>query len=138
MKMLNILRRLWSSRQPNQSPTGRTKNGTRLNLEQLEDRVVPTAYVFVEFGDNFPAVDPATGTRVLPTTVGALRDVAPAQRIGPAVLPNTAIQGPQLTNATGNNYADGTAVNFTRFMNTANQRAQMMAAARAAFASVDV
>jgi len=91
--------------------------------------LVPTAYVFVEFGDNFPA----TG---LTTTVGAVRDVATAQLSNHVVpIPNTVIPGPQLADANDNNYGDATAVNFTRFMNTAVQRAQMMAAAREAFAS---
>src|SRR5262249_20213484 len=110
-----------------------------------EDRVTPTAYVFVDFGDNFPV---SGSNRVLTTTVGVVRDVATAQldnNLQP--IANTAIQGPQLTNSNpkpqkagdpSNLYPDTDQVTLTRFTNTAAQRAQMIANARLAFASVNV
>src|SRR5262249_31597788 len=108
-------------------------------LEALEERVVP-AYVFVDFGDNFPGAN-----HVLMTTVGAVRDVAVAQRDNNNnPIPNTVIQGPQRTNSLPpllpgiNRYADNTTVMFTQFNNTADQRAAMLANARRAFASVNV
>jgi hypothetical protein len=115
---------------------------TRPRLEALEARDLPTAFVFVDFGDNFPG-------NVLTTTVGAVRDVATAQLDnGGNPIPNTVVQGPRLTNANNpprpgtsdpsNLYADTTAVSFTQFNFTADQRAQMMAIARRAFAGLDV
>jgi len=111
-------------------------NRRRLELEPLEDRVVPTAYVFVDFGDNFSIVG---NSRVLTTTVGAIRDVAPDLRAGDnSRIPNTVIPGPQLTNAADVNYPDSTSVMLTQFDNTADARAVMMAETRRAFASLDV
>lgn len=55
-------------------------------IEALEDRTVP-AYLFVDFGDNFPA-----GT--LTTTTGALRDVANDAVAGNRIL------GPELIDST--------------------------------------
>ena len=138
MSMRNILRRLWKSWISAPAGDQCIKSRTQLKLEPLEDRVVLTAYVFVEFGDNFPV----NGTnRVLTTTVGAVRDVAAAQYRDPLnvfPIPNTVIPGPQLIDANKNNYAGNTVVNLTQFTFTAGQRAQMMANARGAFASLDV
>jgi len=120
------------------TPSKRTvvRKRRRLELEPLEDRVVPTAYVFVDFGDNFSIMGP---DRVLTTTVGAIRDVAPDLRDGNnSRIPNTVIPGPQLTNAADVNYADTTSVRLTQFSNTSAARADMMAATRRAFASLDV
>jgi hypothetical protein len=104
---------------PKTAAKRRPRARCRPHLEALEDRVVPTAYVFVDFGDNFPV----SGTnRVLTTTVGAVRDVATTQldnNNNP--IANTVIQGPQLTDANDNNYANATAVNFTQFTFTAGQ-----------------
>src|SRR5262249_38941679 len=104
------------------------------SFEALEDRVVPTAYVFVDFGDNFPGA-----THVLTTTVGAVRDVATAQLDSSGnPIPFTVVQGPQLTNASGSNYPDSTAVTLTNFNFTPDKRAQIMQMANRAFASVNV
>ncbi len=121
-------------------PHSSKRSSYRPVLECLEERTLLTAYVFVDFGDNFPG-----GTsRVLTTTVGAIRDVAAAQRDNNNPIPNTVIQGPQLTFDAvpgipfSNRYADTTAVNFTPFDNSAANRATLLANARRAFASVDV
>lgn len=102
----------------------------RLFLEALEERALLTAYVFVDFGDNFPL---SGSNRVLTTTSGAVRDVNDV-----AFTPNLVIQGPQLTDINNNAYADNTAVSFTQFNFTAEQRAQMMGIARRAFAGLNV
>lgn len=108
----------------------------RPRLLTLEDRVTPTQCIFVDFGDNFPV----SGTnRVLTTTVGAVRDVATAQRDNNNnPIPFTVVQGPQLKDASKNNYSDATAVSLTRFNYTAGQRAQIMQMVRRAFAAVNV
>src|SRR5215217_7661909 len=80
----------------NAKPTLRRWKYLRPALEDLEERVVP-AYVFVDFGDNFPLNG---ANRILTTTVGAVRDVAVAQRDNNNnPIPNTVIPGPQLTDA---------------------------------------
>src|SRR5262245_24582027 len=105
-------------------------------LEALEDRLLPTAYLFVDFGDNFPLVG---GKRQLNTTVGAIRDVASAQLDNAGTpIANTVVQGPQLSDNTGTNFADSTTVPLTNINYTAAQRAQIMALVRRAYASVDV
>src|SRR5262245_4587759 len=107
-------RRLTShrSRLSANKPVKAKKHGrAKPSLEALEDRVVPTAYVFVDFGDNFPGAN-----HVLTTTVGAVRDVATAQLDSSGnPLPFTVVQGPQLTDPSSNNYADNTAVRFTNY-----------------------
>jgi hypothetical protein len=91
-----------------------------------------TVRVFVDFGDNFP-------NGGLTTTVGAIRDVAPAQLDNANnPIPNSVIPGPQLTNSLRNNYPDSTAVTFTQFSFSPGQRAQMIANAQDAFSSLDV
>ena len=64
----------WLSHPSRQSLHNRLKSGkcrsARPMLEALEDRIVPTQAVFVDFGDNFPL---SGGNRTLTTTVGAVR-----------------------------------------------------------------
>jgi Ca2+-binding RTX toxin-like protein len=113
------------------SPPRRTRrsrhhsNGQVANfaLEQLEDRTLLT-YLFVDFGDNFPA-----GT--LTTTQGAFRDVAndatPANRIlGTTLLDSD------------NEFAAGTQLDIVAQTFTANERAQMLAVIERAYAPLDI
>lgn len=116
-------------------PCKRKRHGrAKPSLEALEDRVVPTAYVFVDFGDNFPGAN-----HVLTTTVGAVRDVATAQLDSSGnPIPFTVVHGPQLTKASNVKYTDNTTVSFTNFNFTADQRAKIMQMASRAFASLNV
>ena len=92
-------------------------------VETLEDRTVP-AYLFVDFGDNFPS-----GT--LATTQGAFQDVAgdptPANRILGTTL-----------NDGANGFNAATGLNIVAQTFTATARAQMMDVVRRAYLPMDV
>lgn len=67
----------------------------RLTLEYLEDRVLPTATLYIDYGDRFPG-------GVLNTTVGGIRSTVSGS--------NPNIDGPQLFDSSGTNYASATSV----------------------------
>ena len=71
--------------------TDRAKN--KLTAEVLEDRTVPTATLYIDYGDNFPGGK-------LTDTVGNLQRV---------------VDGPVLTDGTGTAYAAGTPFTLTSF-----------------------
>ena len=96
-------------------------------IEALEDRTVP-AYLFVDFGDNFPA-----GT--LTTTTGALRDVANDAVAGNRIL------GPELidsTMATTPVFNGAQSLNIVRQSFSATARSQMLADVTRAYAGLNV
>ncbi len=95
-----------------------------LHFESLEDRVLLAAFLFVDYGDNFPA-----GT--LTTTQGAFRDVAndavPANRILGTTLVDSA-----------DNFAAGKQLDIVAQVFTANERAQMLAVIQRAYLPLDL
>lgn len=103
--------------------TIRKSKGAKLNIETVEERINP-AYLFVDFGDNFPA-----GT--LATTQGALRDVAGDPTPGNRIL------GPQLDDGIGG-FNAGTALNIVRQAFSATDRAQMIADVARAYQPLNV
>lgn len=95
----------------------------RCHFEELEIRQVMTAYLFIDYGDNFPG-----GT--LSTTQGAFRDVANdpvgANRILGTPLPE--VGGIDL----------GDQLNIVRQAFTATERAQILAVVQRAYEPLDV
>lgn len=74
-------------------------------LERLEDKLNPTATLYVDFGDLFP-ID-GSGRNVLTDTVGNLKTAVNGA--------NPSVHGPQLDDASGGAYADGTLFDFVSF-----------------------
>jgi hypothetical protein len=110
---------------------GKAPNRTRRSLvthrpfafQELEERIV-FAYLFVEFGDNFPA-----GT--LATTQGEFRDVANDP------VPGNRILGTQLVDSV-NAFNAATPLSIVRQAFTATNRAEMMAVVRRAYLPLNV
>jgi len=94
-----------------------------LYIEQLEDRIV-LAYMFVEFGDNFPL-----GT--LSTTQGAFRDVANDS------VPGNRILGTQLVDAV-NAFNAATPLDIVKQSFTLTNRAEMLAVVRRAYLPLNI
>jgi hypothetical protein len=90
----------------------------------LELRQLLAAYLFVDFGDNFPS-------GVLATTQGGFRDVAGDPN------PNNRVLGTELLDA-ANNFNAGTALNVERVPFTTTERAQMMEVVRRGYRPIDV
>ncbi len=101
----------------------------------LEERVALTAYLFVDFGDNFQL---HSGQHSLQTTIGEMRDIAPAQQDGGGNdIPNTDIHGPPLiSNTTGG--TDSTNLEFFANTYTRAQRDAVMALVRRAYRPFDI
>lgn len=113
------------------SPRLRSRKGNQnlirqpdLDFSPLELRQLLAAYLFVDFGDNFPG-----GT--LATTQGAFRDVAGDPN------PNNRVLGTELLDA-ANNFNAGTALNIERRTFTSTERAQMMDVVRRDYRPLDV
>src|SRR5258707_49074 len=66
--------------------------------EALECRRLLTSTLYIDYGDSFPG-------GVLNTTIGALKSTTNGG--------NPNVDGPQLTDANGNNYPDATALKIT-------------------------
>lgn len=70
--MVSVTR--WLKRLAGSTPrTGGRRSPGGPRLEQLEDRVTPAGFVFIDYGDNFPL---SGGNRTLNTTIQGLRDIA--------------------------------------------------------------
>jgi|GEM_PF-2848866 len=112
--------------QPDRHPLRATR--WKFAYEQLEDWTLLTATLYIDYGDRFPG-------GVLNTTVGELNS---------HVFNGQNINGPRLTDATGSNYANGTAVQMTSFntlypgANGASMRAIMDAIVQRVYAPYDV
>ena len=104
-------------------PSKSSSQSSRLGILRLEDRTVP-AYLFVDFGDNFPS-----GT--LSTTQGALRDVANAPADGDRIL------GVELRDAFGG-FSASTPLNIIHPSLTPLVRSQMLAPVRRAYQPLGV
>ncbi|MDP7020419.1 MAG: hypothetical protein QGG36_31765, partial [Pirellulaceae bacterium] len=96
----------------------------RLLMESLEDRIVLTANLFVDYGDNFPS-----GT--LTTTQGAFRDVADHANGPDKILGTTLVDGIGGFNA-------ATQLDIVAQSFTATQRAQMQAVVERAYEGLDI
>lgn len=97
-------------------------------MDTLEDRVVPTATLYVDFGDRFPVGG-------LIDNIGNLKTAMAAG--------NPSIAGPQLFDATGTNYPDATSFTYTSFntnygSNSATMRAQIMSMVQRFYAPLDI
>lgn len=95
----------------------------KMELESLEDRMVLTSYLFIEYGDNFPS-----GT--LSTTQGDFRDVADS------AVPAEKILGTPLADSSGFNA--GTDLDIVAQTFTADERARMFDVVQRAYEAVDV
>ncbi|GIW98626.1 MAG: hypothetical protein KatS3mg111_1959 [Pirellulaceae bacterium] len=117
------LQALRGKRQKQLQRSARLRVRTTL-VEGLEQRLPLTAYLFVDYGDNFPA-------GVLSTTQGAFRDVADSPNPGDKIL------GTQLLDAS-DNFNAGTQLDIVAQSFTAQERADMLEIVSRAFRPIDM
>src|SRR5262245_53249537 len=102
MQSLRTLRErlsaIFASRRTRSAPDPAPESRRKPLFEALEDRLLLSSTLYIDYGDAFPA-------GVLATTVGALDNTTNGT--------NPNIDGPALIDAANNNYAAGTAVSIT-------------------------
>ena len=103
MQLSNLFERLrvrWMSGSSRKLSSARTPARRRIAFERLEDRLLLSANLYVDFGDAFPS-------GVLNTTVGALDSTTHGS--------NPNIDGPRLSDSSGNLYPLGNPVTIQSF-----------------------
>ncbi|MCA9222011.1 MAG: hypothetical protein KDA71_16900, partial [Planctomycetales bacterium] len=103
--------------------TFRSEIARTLHMEPLENRLLLTANLFIDYGDNFPG-------GILSTTQGAFRDVAGTSGAHNPIL------GTELVQNNGFNAAGG--LNIVAQSYTAQQRADALAVVQRAYAGLDI